>query len=121
MTGGHLDHHALARHEEGGDEDEEDVVEEQGGQQDCADPQARKAQHFQHVDAEHDSEEVLKEKLDSVKLKLKKSENLKDPRPILLAENEPRNCGSNTRQQERKLPWENMNQARSGYISYYAT
>ena len=55
MTGGHLDHHALARHEEGGDEDEKDVIEEQGGQQDCADPQARKAQHFQHVDAEHDA------------------------------------------------------------------
>ena len=55
VPGGHLDHHALARHEEGGDEDEEDVVEEQGGQQDCADPQARKAQHFQHVDAEHDA------------------------------------------------------------------
>ena len=53
VAGGHLDHHTLARHEEGGDEDEKDVIEEQGGQQDCADPQARKAQHFQHVDAEH--------------------------------------------------------------------
>ena len=37
VPGGHLDHHTLARHEEGGDEDEEDVVEEEGGEEDGAD------------------------------------------------------------------------------------
>ena len=41
MAGGHLDHDALAGHEEGGDEDEEDVVEEEGGEEDGADAQAR--------------------------------------------------------------------------------
>ena len=73
VAGGDLHHHALAvLHEQRGDEHEEDVVEEEGTEQNCADFQAWQSEHLQHVDTEHDPEDVLQ-----------------DPGPLHLAEHEP--------------------------------
>ena len=56
---GHLHHHALPGHEQRGDEHKEDIVEEEGAEEDCADFEAGQAKDLEHVNTEHDTEEVL--------------------------------------------------------------
>ena len=88
VSSGHLHHHALAvLHEQRGDEHEEDVVEEQGTQQDCADFQAGQSEHLQHVNTEHDPEDVLQ-----------------DPGPLRLPEHEPCHRGRDGGWQQQELP-----------------
>ena len=62
VTCGHLHHHALAAlHEERSDEHEEDIVEEESTQQNGADLEAWKSEDLQHVDTEHDAQDVLQD------------------------------------------------------------
>ena len=84
---GHLHHHRLAAlHEQRRDEHEEDVVEEEGAEEDSADLEAGQAEHLQHVDAEHDAEDVLQH-----------------PAPVRLAEHEPGGRGRDGGRQQQEL------------------
>ena len=88
VTSRHLHHHALpALHEQRSDEDEENIIEEECAQEDGADLQARQSEDFQHVDTEHDAQDVLEY-----------------PRPVRLPVDEPDGGGGDAGGQEEELP-----------------